>query len=310
MSLSPDIVLSVCMITYNHEHFISQAIEGVLMQEADFKIELVIGEDCSSDSTHSICEEYAFRHPELIKLLPSAKNLGMTPNFIRTLQACTGKYIALCEGDDYWTDPLKIQKQVDILEGDASLGGAFHDVYVLRSSGLHFENKVTKNYKHKKSFFTAEDVLINWIGHTCSFVFVRSAIDQICLDQIYLMDFSLAFLVALKGNLKHIPEIMGVYRDHPGGITKIRPNYRVKYENRREIYNKLNLISEGRYKDIINFHLLKIDFMYELACTNNFGASILIFKYYKLFTKYNFRGERRKNFGKYLAALFKSYYFG
>mgnify|MGYP001248218371 CR=1 FL=1 len=116
-------LVSVHMITYNHEKYIAQAIEGVLMQKTNFLFELVIGEDCSTDSTRVICKEYADRYPNIIKLLPDAgKNLGMMENAIRTTMACTGKYIALCEGDDYWTDPYKLQKQVDFLEAHNDYG--------------------------------------------------------------------------------------------------------------------------------------------------------------------------------------------
>ncbi len=108
-------MVSVCMITYNHEKYIGQAIEGVLLQKCNFSVELIIGEDCSNDNTRKICEEYQ-RKNNIIKLLPSEINLGIIPNFIRTLNSCSGKYIAICEGDDYWIDPLKLQKQLDYLE--------------------------------------------------------------------------------------------------------------------------------------------------------------------------------------------------
>ena len=106
-------LLSIASITYNHEQFIAQAIESWLMQKTSFEIEIIIGEDCSTDNTRAIIEKYRKLHPDLIKLIISESNVGMMPNFIRTLAACRGKYIALCEGDDYWTDPYKLQKQVD-----------------------------------------------------------------------------------------------------------------------------------------------------------------------------------------------------
>ena len=99
-----DIKVSVCMITYNHERFIAQAIESVLMQETDFRVELVIGEDCSTDGTRAIVREFGERFPERIRLLLPEHNLGMMPNFVATLSACRGQYVALLEGDDYWTD--------------------------------------------------------------------------------------------------------------------------------------------------------------------------------------------------------------
>lgn len=115
-------LVSVCVITFNHETYISETLEGILNQKINYDIEIVIGEDFSTDKTREICEEYSNKRRGIINLLPSEKNLGVMPNFIRTLNACKGKYIAICEGDDYWTDPYKLQKQVDFLEGNPEYG--------------------------------------------------------------------------------------------------------------------------------------------------------------------------------------------
>jgi len=131
VSLNNYPMVSVLMITYNHELYIAQAIEGVLMQKVDFEMELVIGEDCSNDSTRAICENYASQYPDKIRLLPSDRNQGMMPNFLRTLDSCHGKYIAMCEGDDYWTDPLKIKKQVEVFESDPEVGLVHSDCNIL-----------------------------------------------------------------------------------------------------------------------------------------------------------------------------------
>ena len=109
-------LVSVFMITYNHEKFIAQAIEGVLMQKTNFPFELIIGEDCSTDRTREIVVDYAQRFPEIIKPILHEKNVGMKSNMNTCMQACSGKYTAICEGDDYWIDSLKLQKQVGFLE--------------------------------------------------------------------------------------------------------------------------------------------------------------------------------------------------
>ncbi len=111
-------LVSVFMITFNHECFIRQAIEGVVMQETDFEYELVIGEDCSKDRTREICFECQKQHPDKLRVLWSENNLWAANrgNTKRTLIRCRGKYIAYCEGDDYWTDPKKLQKQVEYME--------------------------------------------------------------------------------------------------------------------------------------------------------------------------------------------------
>lgn len=122
-------VVSICMNTFNHEEFIGQAIEGVLMQKTSFPILLVIAEDQSTDRTRQICEDYERKYPSLIHLLPSDKKFFQSANLARSIKACTGKYIALCEGDDYWTDPFKLQKQVDFLESHPDHAIVFHPVH-------------------------------------------------------------------------------------------------------------------------------------------------------------------------------------
>ena len=123
-------VVSVWMTTYNHEPYIRQAIEGVMMQKTDFEFELVIGEDCSTDKTREICFEYQKKHPDKIRVLWSAKNLNRNPhpaggNGRRTLVRCRGEFIADCEGDDYWIDPLKLQKQVNVMRKYPNVGFCF-----------------------------------------------------------------------------------------------------------------------------------------------------------------------------------------
>ena len=110
-------LLSVCLVTYNQEQYICKVLDGAVSQKTDFEYEIVIGEDYSTDSTRAICQEYADLYPQKVRLLPLAdSNLGLNHNFIRTYNACNGKYIAYLEGDDWWIASDKLQKQVDILE--------------------------------------------------------------------------------------------------------------------------------------------------------------------------------------------------
>lgn len=119
-------LLSIVTITYNHEPYIRQCIEGVLMQQVNFPIEFIIAEDCSTDGTLAICKEYAIKYPNLIQLITSENNVGAIANERRAMKAAKGKYIAFCEGDDYWTDPTKLQKQVDFLEEHPEYSVSFH----------------------------------------------------------------------------------------------------------------------------------------------------------------------------------------
>lgn len=130
-----EICVSIFMLTYNQEKFIGKTIESILDQETDFNYQLVIGEDCSTDNTRSICEKYVQENPEKIKLLPSVRNLGLIQNFIRTLKECDGKYIAICDGDDYWIDPFKLKIQVDFLENNKEYSIVFSGVRFLYPNG-------------------------------------------------------------------------------------------------------------------------------------------------------------------------------
>lgn len=115
-------LVSVNMITYNHEPYIAQAIEGVINQKTNFPFELVIGEDCSTDNTRKIIYDYQMKYPDIINLVTSDSNVGGHQNSLRTTIACSGKYIAYCEGDDYWHNPNKLQIQADFLENNDNYG--------------------------------------------------------------------------------------------------------------------------------------------------------------------------------------------
>lgn len=204
-------MVSICMITYNHEAFIKQAIEGILIQKCNFSFELVIGEDYSTDKTLEICQEFSKNYNQ-IRLLPSISNLGMMPNFIRTKNECNGKYIALCEGDDYWTDPLKLQKQVDFLEANEDFAICFHPI------------KIWQNGKIKKDFITPEvndvttitDLAKGNFIHTPSVIFRNKLFDQFPNEfrESPAGDYFLHMLNAKYGKIKKLNEVMAVYRLH------------------------------------------------------------------------------------------------
>ena len=113
-------LVSVCMTTYNHEKFISQAIESVLCQRTTFGVEVVIGEDCSTDNTLAICRQYEAQYPDRVRVIASKNNIGMHANYRRTIEACRGKYVAMCDGDDWFTDENKLQIQVEELENSGA----------------------------------------------------------------------------------------------------------------------------------------------------------------------------------------------
>lgn len=214
-------IVSVCMITYNHEPYISQAIEGVLMQKTDFPIELVIGEDCSTDRTREICLEYQRKYPDMIRLLLNERNIGMMPNFVQTLQACQGKYIALCEGDDYWTESFKLQKQVDCLENNEDIILAISNVVKLAESTREeipfndLKTDITINFSRLMKF--------DFAIATCSWVFRAEATNKFpnWMIDCKMGDWPLLFFLLNRGDCYYFGSKMSVYRKHESGVSSV-----------------------------------------------------------------------------------------
>src|SRR5438874_119752 len=210
--------LSVCLITYNHERFITQALESALAQKTSFEFEIVVGEDCSADHTRQILVECQQRYPNKIRLMLPEKNLGANRNFASTLQACRGQYIALLEGDDYWTDPTKLEEQVNFLDSHEECAICFHAVRVFHEGGNEAP-RISPRFGHKK-ISTIEDLLGlgNFIP-TCAAVFRNGLIKEFP-DWFYTLriaDFSLHVLNAQYGKIGYINKVMGAYRIHSGG---------------------------------------------------------------------------------------------
>lgn len=211
-----ELTVSACIITYNQRDYIRQCLEGAVSQKVNFKYEIIIGDDCSTDGTSAICEEFALLYPNLIKILPKTKNLGMTGNWMHTIQNCNGKYIALCEGDDYWTDITKLQQQVDFLEANPEYVLSFHQIKIQKADGTILEDFITTV---PESHENIEDLakLGNYI-HTPSVVFrnVKPVFPaEFQLSPI--ADYFLYMILAQHGKVKYIKKEMAVYR-HGVGI--------------------------------------------------------------------------------------------
>jgi glycosyltransferase involved in cell wall biosynthesis len=153
-------LLSVCLITYNHANYIREAIEGVLIQQVNFCWELIIADDFSTDGTREIVLAYKEKYPEFIKLILQEKNVGPSQNYFDLINTPSSKYIAYFEGDDYWTDPLKLQKQLEFLETNEDYGLAWTDVdFYSQSSGV-FKRGVFKN-SILPIYHSFNDILMN-----------------------------------------------------------------------------------------------------------------------------------------------------
>lgn len=243
--------VSVCLITYNHEQYIQQCLESILDQETNFDLEVVIGEDYSKDNTRFICQQYAERYPHLIRLVPADKNIGMIKNFHRNLKECDGKYVAFIEGDDYWTDKLKLQKQVDFLEVNTDYSSCFHNV-LMKQERNGEDKEWVLHQSLKKERFNTEDVLGPWFIPSLSFVF-RNYKDLDLPEWFFNCkygDLPMMLLLSLRGDIKYINEVMGVYRLHDTGMTTRDIGYD-KIILMIYIYESFNIHTNYKFKDTV-----------------------------------------------------------
>ncbi len=214
--------VSVFMLAYNQEDFIAQAIEGVLMQETTFNVQLVIGEDCSTDGTRKIVANYAEKNPRKIKLILHQKNIGLIANYVETYTQCSGKFVAICDGDDYWTDPLKLQKQVDFLSKNEDYKMVFSNNYNLFPSGKMILSK--KNYSKDSTSFN-ELIFDNYIPSVTSLFYNEKMPDNM---KKWILQFPFGdwptylFILRNGGRIKYLDQPTAVYRKNFGTSTALR----------------------------------------------------------------------------------------
>jgi glycosyltransferase involved in cell wall biosynthesis len=219
--------VAIWMVTYNHEAYVVEAIESVLMQQTHFDFKLYIGDDCSKDNTRKIIQAYQEKYPHKIELLLHEKNLGASPNGIFMYQHCiqTGaKYIALCEGDDYWTDPFKLQKQVDFLEANQDCTICFTRANMLKGSEMTL-HEVPKPFNKVPFFY--EELLRYYNFITTASVLFRNQENLVIPDWITTLpfgDLGVYKVVSQHKKIACLDEIMSVYRIHGEGIwSKVKP---------------------------------------------------------------------------------------
>lgn len=222
-------LVSVSIVTYNHEKYIARAIDSVLMQKTDFEVEILIGDDDSADSTRSIVQHYASRYPDRIRLFLHDRANVMyihgrrtgRRNLLNNLAQARGKYVALLEGDDYWTDPGKLQKQVDFMEAHEEFSICFHTVQVVYAHGQKAPHPSNLN---QKKTATIQDLFAGNFIYTASCMFRNGLIKDFPDWFLTVMpgDLPLFILLAQHGPIHYMDEIMGVYRVHTGSAWSTR----------------------------------------------------------------------------------------
>lgn len=313
LELCKEPLVSVVIFTFNDHNFIRESLESVLAQKTNFSYEIIITDDCSSDGTTDIIRGYQSLYPDKIRLLIADRNLwnplpeiiGLTP--LAGFQATRGKYIALQHGDDYWTDPLKLQKQVDFLEANPDFAICFHNVQVLNET--YPEKNYLINNKDTKRVSTLEDLLegVNYIG-TTSMMLRASAIPSPIpswFSQLPFGDYGLSMLCASKGKIKYIDQVMAVYRINPSGIhghLTNSPSSLVKaYEQHIKFWRIIRNSGLVNRNDCNDALFRSISYIINIAVDTSQIKVIII---YNFFLIYYFRLKYFSYFAKNLKILF------
>ncbi len=240
--------LSVCLITYNHKEFIRKAIEGVLMQQATFTWNLIIADDFSTDGTRDILMEYRGKYPDKIQLILQEKNVGAAQNWIDLIKTPCSKYIAYFEGDDYWTDPYKLQKQVDFLEANPEYSMTFHKVKIYNEIEHKFEEDVINDLTKEDT--NLHDLLKGNYIRTVSAVIRNTSQLASLIDKIKTAtpgDWLLFIIIASTRKIKYMNQEMAVYRISYSGVWSTIDNKQRKYH--KELLNGYEFLYKFLKKD-------------------------------------------------------------
>jgi glycosyltransferase involved in cell wall biosynthesis len=273
------------------------------MQKTNFPVEFLVNDDCSEDNTADILKEYDKRLPGFFKITYQTENQfskGVKPFSHLLFPKAKGKYIALCEGDDYWTDPLKLQKQVDFLEQNKDYSMCFHRSKIVDENDNEFESILFNHLEEKD--FNGTEILEKWSIPTASVVFRSEFINQIIergKNRGYYFGDTPMFLTLLEHGKAHcFQDCMAAYRVHKGGISKdVSPKKFIRWYND---YKTIKSDFSGKYKNAANINIANIAFGASICLTKQ-GYLFYGIKFLILSLLYD-----RKPFRKYIARKWKN----
>jgi glycosyltransferase involved in cell wall biosynthesis len=260
-------LVDIVLITYNHERYVGQAIESVLAQQTEFAYRLFIGDDCSTDNTQAIIERYAEKYPTRIRMMLETVHRGTSHServSIKIRDITAAKYVAFLDGDDYWTDPSKLQKQVTFLEAHPDFAICYHNARMFYEDG----SRETMNFlpPDHREVSTLEHLLSSNFIPTCSVVFRRGLFDKFpdWYFTLNIADWPLHIMNAQHGKIGYINEVMATYRVHDQGAWSSR----AQVDRGLEVISMLghiNVYLDLKYRKQVR--IAKAEWYYQLAET-------------------------------------------
>lgn len=296
-----EIMVSVICNTFNQEAYIRQTLEGIVKQNTDFLFEVLIHDDASTDNTRTIIKEFELRYPHIIKPIYQdenqySQNISVTNRY--QLTRAKGKYIAFCEGDDYWTDEKKLKIQVEALENNPNINICAHAVSIIRDKDV---DGVVRPF-FKDCIFSPEQVILyggDFVG-TCSLMYRRIMDEKMpSFRKNTSLDYTIQIHGALNGGLLYIDRNMGTYRIGSNGswtnrILRVPQKAITHYEKMEKLLDNINKDTEYKYADVIDFSITEYEFKKAYALKDEkrlrkAAKKLRFFRNMKIYEKYSIK---------------------
>ncbi len=252
--MSDDIMVSICCATYNHERYLRKALNGVLAQKVDFRYQIIICEDCSTDGSKQIVKEYEERYPEKIVAIYQKQNKGPVQNFADLYSYANGKYVITLETDDYWVDDKKLAKQVEFLENHPDYVAVSHRTFIVDENGRCLKNVIYPECKRQK-FDVKEMMLWRTAGQVTTMLYRNFHQDKETNDALIRIsalgpgDKAKELLLSNRGKIFRMNERMSCYRYVTKGGSGFSANNKLKYYDYYRMFDQLySFMLERRYK--------------------------------------------------------------
>lgn len=298
-------LVSILVITYNQKDYIKKCLDSILMQKTNFPFECIIGDDCSTDGTKEIVLNYKKKYPDIIHVLTSEKNYGPVLNGLKGIRACNGKYMSVCDGDDYWNQINKLQKQVDFLEKHSDYGMVYSDIFIINEKEEKIQNRPSKTIGYYKSGYIFWDLMKNCFINTNTVLIRKKILDELVNSEYFdlkskwfIYDYWFWLNASINYQVQFINEKMATYRIHNSNISNDK-----RFFSQRAHYVKLdviknfdkNFIHTEKDRNKIGGTLISMLFRKEINFTTKLTIIKLIIKYFPSI-KYIYSKSRSKLF--------------